>query len=799
MGRRLGLLAFATLGLWLAAGSASAQRVASVQTIARVIASGDVDGRFARPVCDRVDTLVPSEYAAFTYALQRNAQDRDHPMVIDTGGLLAPHGVARFSAERNPEALARMVRDLGYRALALGLNDLAAPRDSTIAAIAALRSHGIPTLASNLRCGAEAAAFCRELVDASDGLSMHRVNGHLMAVMAVLRPNATGLISPVRARGIVLEDPVATIARFTRMARERGAEIVLAVVDDHVEGGALNLATELPEDARPDLMLVSGQDELLFARPQSVRPVLVGPPENDGVEILIRDSLEMRDGYEFLAQPLEGRGISVAEPVRRWISRIGPDYCAQWGRPLAGATLSEPIEVDQMLSMVARILREATGADIAILNRQALDTRWRQAREGSLTASDVYIALEYDDPLLVAEVDERWLKRLARNAADRGTMVTPGLTWSGTGTSLAVQIGGHPAEARARYRVVTIRFLAAGGDGEAVPSLGTLGEWQTFGEESMRTTTLAYLEQPREGDPRQALPDADGTLEWQFRADADLLFSGSSIDNPRRRCTEAMLAMPGMCDADGFALTDGARVAAYDATQLSLADVITFGFNVTLAANAAAPDWTWQNTGNFLYRTAWTEPTGTTGSEFVEAADQIRTRSTLSWRGLREGDDQWYLPDPTADLFIESEFTAPESRGYQWFLTRPTLGFRFQLADKLQFQINGGFQVQVFQPDTNVEGGFGATMTLAPWDMIKLDQQFARLAFTFDYFLAFSEAQARGTLRGTVDAAFDLAGPLALVMQANLYLQHQSAQDIGAAISVSAGIRLGYLGRAVGP
>lgn len=800
MGGRLALVALATALPLAAVSPCRAQAPGTVRTIARVIASSEVEGRFVRPVCDRDDTLIPSDHAAFTFALQRNAADPDRPMVIDTGGLVSPHGVARFSAQRRPRALARMVRDLGYRALALGLNDLAAPRRATTDVVRELRAHGIPMLASNLRCDARAEAFCRELVDASDGISMHRVHGRRMAVMAVLRPTATGLISAERAVGIHLEDPVATIARFTRMARAQGADIVLAVVDDHVEGGALGLASQLPLDARPDLMLASGQDDLLFARPQTVRPVIVGAPENDGVEILVRESLEMRDGYEFLAQPLEGRGISVAEPIRAWIDAIGRDYCEEWGRPLAGAPLAEPIDVDQMMLLVGRILREAAGADVAILNRQALDTRWIPARAGSLSASDVYIALEYDEPLQVADVDERWLKRLARNAADRGTLVTPGLTWTGTGQELDVQVGGHAVESRARYRVVTIRFLAAGGDEAALPPLGHLGRWRALGEASLRTSTLEFLEEPRDEDPRGALPDPDDTLEWRFRADADLLFSGSSIDNPRQRCTDEMRASePERCDAEGFVTTDGARIPAYDATQLSLADVITFGLNVTLAADAAAPDWTWQNSGSFLYRTAWTEPRGSTGSAFVEAADQIRARSTLSWRGLRQGDDQWYLPDPTAEIFVETEFTEPAGRGYHWFLTRPTAGFRFQLADKLQVQINGGFQVQPLSPERQVEGGLGATMTLAPWDMIQLDRQFARLGFTFDYFLAFSDELARGTLRGTVDAAFDLAGPLALTVQTNVYLQHQSAQDVGAAISVSAGIRLGYLGRAVGP
>ncbi len=793
---RLALLALALSPLLT--GRVSAQP--RIRTIARVIATGDVDGRFAQPVCDRGQTLSPSDDAAFTYALLRHARQPDHPMVIDTGGLLAPHGVARFSAERDPEALATMVQQLGYRALALGLNDLAAPRESTTRVIGHLRRQGIPTLASNLRCTAEAAAFCAELVDASDGVSMHVVNHRLTAVMAVLRPSATGFISPERARGIVLEDPKETIQRFTRMAREAGAEIVIAVVDDHIEGGALALASELAEDARPDLILVSGQGALLFARPRTMLPVLVAPPENDAVEVRIRESLEIRDGYEFLAQPLEGRGISVGEPVRQWIDTIGAEYCEHWGRPLAGADLSEPIDVEGMLRLVARIIRDAIGADVAILNREILDSRWTPSRPGSLTASDVYIALEYDEPLQVADVDERWLKRLAASAESRGSIVTPGLTWRGSGTRLAVKVGGHPTDARARYRVVTIRYLATGGDDTVVPALGsTLGQWSSLGEASLRSTALAYLEGAREADPREALPDDDGTVEWQFRADADLTFSGSSIANPRRRCSDAMLiSEPERCDAMGFILTDGAQVPAYGSTQLSLSDVLTFGFNISLAANAAAPDWTWQNTGSLLYRTAWTQPTGTTGSEFAEAADQIRARSTLSWRGLRmQESGRWYMPDPTADLFIETEFTQPASRDYQWFLTRPTLGFRFQLDPKLQFQVMGGLQFQALDPNGDVDGGFGATLTLAPWDITKIELRSIRLAFTFDYFLVFDAADARGTLRGTLDASFDLAGPLALTFQSNLYLQHESAQDIGAAISVTAGLRLGYLGRAV--
>lgn len=788
-------------------------RAQRIQTIARVIATSDVDGRFARPICDRGDDLRASDHAAFTYALHRTARDPDQPMVVDMGGLLTPHGVARYAAAERPSSLAVMVRDLGYRALGFGLNDLAAPREGMLNVIRELRERGIPMIASNLRCGEEAAALCELLVDASDGPSMHVVNGRRMAVLSVLRTNATDLVAPDRAGGVHFDPPKETLERLTRLARDQGAEFVIAIVDAQIAGGPIALATELGDSRNsPNLLLVSGDDDILFARPSTVRPVLVGTPTQDAVEVRIRESNEIRDGYEMLAQPLEGRGITVGEPVLDWIDRIGESYCAAWGRPLAGGRIAadEEMTFDAMLELVARIMRERTGADVAVLNRQALDGRWRPAHADALTASDVFIAIEYDEPLEVAAVNDTWLTRLARAAQDGGRFVTPGLTWTGTGAATRVKVGGHATEGRASYRVVTIRFLAAGGDG-LLPALPSGSSWEIVpsggqGDDdetaTLRNVALDHLQEPSDEDPRQALGDPDATLEWIFRADADLTFAGSSIDNPQRRCPFDPLDPPPdasvTCDPMSGLVVDaeGNPTGAYSTTQLTQSDVMTFGFNLDLAANAAAPDWTWQNTGSVLYRTAWTE----TAQTFTEAADQIRARSALSWRGLRRGDAElWYLPDPTVDLFIESEITEPDNRDYHWFLTRPTLGFRFQLRDKLQLQLNGGFQVQLFDPEREVEPGVGATLTLQPWDLLKVESRFARLGFTFDYFLADLGDDNRGALRGSLDASYDLAGPLALAFRMELLLQHERNQDVGAAVSITAGIRLGSLGRAVGP
>ncbi len=715
-------------------------------------------------------------------------------MVIDTGGLLTPQGVARYAAQERPSSLAVMVERLGYRALAFGLNDLAAPRPGMSAVIRELRERGIPMVASNLRCTAATRELCDLLVDASDGPSIQEVAETRMAVLAVLRENARSLVAPDRAEGIVIESPADTIVRLTRIAREQGADIVVAVVDSGVSGGVVELASSLPADARPDLLLVSGGAELLFARPRTVQPVIVGAPGDDAVEVLIREADVTRDGYDMIARPLEGRGITVGEPVLDWIDRIGRSYCDAWGTPLAGGRLSEPLDGDGMLELATSIIRTVAGADVAVLNRQVLDTGWRPAQRGALTESDVYVALEYDEPLQIADVDGDWLKQLARNAESSHALVTSGLTWTGSGSSIDVKVDGQAPESRAHYRVVTIRFLAAGGDA-ALPSLPHGGRWQSLDDETLRTVVLDYLRRATDQDPRRAVPDPANTLQWIFRASADLSFSGSSIDNPRRRCT---LTTPPQECMDGLVVNmAGATVPAYTTSLLNRSDTLTFGVMIDLAADAAAPDWTWQNAVNLVYRTAWVN--GSNGGSFAEAADQIRGRSTLSWRGLRRGSDQWYVPDPTVDLFIESELTEPSDRQWHWFLVRPTAGVRLQLLDKLQLQLSGGFQIQPFDPQGYVEPGVGATLTLTPWDIMKLEERYARLSFTFDYFLADLANTNRSQLRGQLDASFDLAGPLALVLTLRVFVQGEEGQDVGAAIDATAGLRLGYLGRATGP
>ncbi len=751
--------------------------ISRVRTIARVIASAGVHGHLLDPVCDDETTLAPADEGMFTYAIVRSAREPDHPMVLDAGGLLAPNGVLRFAAERNPGALAEMVRGLGYRALAFGEGELGAPREDMIDLARELRARRIPMIASNLRCHGEASRLCDQIVDASDGISMHTALGARIAVMAFLRENALGHVAPELATGLSLDPLETAVEHDVRVARRHGADVVVVVLALSVDR-TLALINGLPAEARPDLVVLSDAGVHLFsARPTSVETAIVAPAPGDAAEIVVRDEQDLRIPRTITAEPIAMRGISTGEPVLDLADEIGETYCDAWGRTLPGAHLARPIDSDGIATLAAQIARERAGADIAVLNLDAVDATWRPAREGALTESDVFVALQYDEPLVVADVSRAWVEALAAHAA-RNHLVTPGLdTTSGT------RVGDRVLTTRAHYRVVTLRFLANGGDG-VLDGLDPheAPDWRPLDDATLRSVVQSALSERDVRDPRDVRAHPGDAPEWLFSGSLDGTFAGSSIANP-----------------------------GYDVAALNRSSTVSLGLEVNLGANASAPDWTWENAFVTRYRTQWSpSSTRTTSGAFNEAIDQIQFRSTASWRGFHTATDshEWYVPDPYIEAFVESELTQPGSRNFHWFLVRPLVGLRFTLMPELDIKLDVGFQTQalagglldaMMRPEGTVDGGLGAVVTLRPWDLLRDGERHTTLSGTADFFWSDPLTRNLWQLRGQLDAQIDLAGPLSITLGVRLYLQQDRQVALGTAVDATAGVRISGLGRVVGP
>ncbi|GAB4199783.1 MAG: hypothetical protein OHK0013_10230 [Sandaracinaceae bacterium] len=757
--------------------------------VARIIASGGVEGRFGVPVCEGGRDLAAHPRAAYTYALVRQARAADRPLVLDTGGLLEPGGISRFAAEHDPAAIAQLVEALGYRVLALGEDDLAARPRRHVPVLDALRARGIPVVASNLRCRASARALCDAVLDQGDEVPVLEVGERRVAVLAMLDPSVLVRVEPERARGIVLVPVAEALPPAVAHARER-ADLVVAVLALGLEEAFVRLDALAPSE-RPDLVILADSaTHLLFARPTSIVPAIVSPPDDDAVEVVVREDTEVRAGIpQMIAQPLGLSGVTAGEPVLDFLARIGPAYCEAWGHALEGGHLARPIDAEGITTLVAGLMRASVDADVAILNEGVVDGTFRPARVHELTESDLYVALEHDEPLYEAWVPREWIVELA-GRRERHGLVVAGLSGGGGD----VRVRGRPLVSRASYRVITVRFLARGGDA-ALPALPPGVSWTPVrlsslrggslpGDElereldpalSLREVALRELSRRDPRDPRDALSDGSETPEWVVQGFVDGTFAGSSVSNPGR----------------------------YDAALLNRASTVALGLEVSLRADATAPAWTWENLGVFRYRTQWTpgpEIMGARGpGAFTEAVDQIQLRSTGSYRGLRSAPHEVWVPDPYLEVFVETEVTQPPSRGFHWLLLRPTLGARFPLTTDLELKLQTGLQAQLLQPGNEAELGVGLLLTLRPWDLLRAGDRRVKLEGLVDFFYADPGDANRWQLRGSFDASLDLAGPLAMTFGVRAYLQQDRGADVGVAIDATAGFRIGTLTRAVGP
>lgn len=769
-------------GLLLATWSSSIAHAQLEPAELRIVSTAGVGGRFGRPLCEDGVTIAPVDEMAYLDTLAAEAHEVDAPLLIDAGGLVVPHGVARFATEYDTEALAELVQALGYRAIAFGHRELATSRKTLVPLLRAIQARGVPVLASNLRCEGAAGMLCDVVHDATDELMLFERPGRApIALAAFIDPTALEHVAPDRREGLSVAAIADALPAAVDRARALGATAFVAIVDLDVHH-ALELTHELPEDRRPE-MLVLGRtgDEVLFARPPTVHPAIVVAPRNGAVEAIIRPSVGPLP-RQVVARPMTVRERLDTHPVEDFLERIGPRYCHAWGHALSGGTLTTPLDHDGFAELVANLMRLVAGADVAILNRAAVSRSFEGVEDRALTESDVHLALPFDEPLVYADVDRDWLEHLMDRAGP-SDLVTPGLAFDDDSDDSDdeeegdIRVRGRSPVTRATYRIVTLRFLALGGDG-SLPDLPpqayhplTLGDDEDD-VETLRQMVRRLLASRSSVDPRDRVRSIDGRAEWILRGAVDGTFSGSSVTNP----------------------------ANFDAALLSRSSTLTLGIDVELHADADAPDFTWENGGTLSYRTQWTQSTapGVSGA-FTEAVDQLQLRSLFGYRGLRGRNSAFYVPDPYVEVFTETELTRPDSRNWHWLLFRPTVGARFPLADVLSVKLQAGLQSQLLSPTPTPQFGVGGVLTLTEWYLLRDGSRGVRLAGTADYFIADLGNTNAWQLRTTFDAAIDLIGPLALTLGVQVYAQEERDRAFGAAVDATAGIRLASLGRVIGP
>lgn len=737
----------------LALATLSVPNAVDAQSPLRVVASAGVAGEFARPICEDGQTLETLPFARTARVLATRRAQGD--IVIDTGGLFARHGVTRFTSREHPAALAALSEALGYHALAVSEADLGDPRDSLLARARALRERGIPMVASNLRCDENTHALCDVLWTAADGIPT--IDG--VAILSFIEPEALGRVGPASRRGLRLLPLATSVRRLVNAARERGAETVIAVIDSGRGAQAIARASaamqSIPSAERPDIVFsADAGSELLFARPADVRPAFVAGPPRGAVNLDVR-----RTGarYDLLATPIEGVDAAANDAIDDFIETVGASYCEHWGMPLAGGTLQREMNATDLVGLSAAVMREATGADVAVLNRYAIDERWSRD-EGVLSNSDVQIGIQYDENLVIGIVRGSWLRTLARRADP--ALEIPGLVLTNAHTTRELlKLHGRTVVDTAEYKVVTIAFLATGGD-EALPAFD---DWGPPDENiTLRGAVGEYLAVAREEDPRDDLDDASTAMEWTSNISTALTFTGSAV-------------------RDGGEYAEG---------PLTNQGQVLVGLQLNMQLNGASRLAAWSNELAAQYSLASTRET----DGFDEGSDQITYRTSAQYRGFRARVDELYVPDLILEGLLRTEFSKPDERENHFLNLRFVAGPQWRLHTYVSFRAVGG--VEIIEATSSalrrVEPGVGAQLNIKPWTLMRVGLRSLKVGMTLDYFASGFGGEVRHLVQGAFETQLNLSRTVGIGFSLSLYGLQEAEGPFSFALGTSANLQVGW-------
>jgi 2',3'-cyclic-nucleotide 2'-phosphodiesterase (5'-nucleotidase family) len=726
----------------------------------RIVASAGVRGHLADARCDEDTSLSPAPFAQLAGEIAAALERVPLGFAFDAGGLLSPHGVARHGLAEAPARLAELVASLGYRALALGEDDLEAPLDDLAALARELRERGIPIVATNLVCADAARALCEGLVTAEDGVSLFHLGKLKLAFLAFTSPRALDHLAPEHAESLTLLPVEASLPRATKRARELGADVVIATIDDGVGaaafGRALSIAAKLAPDERPDfIMSARGGSEVMFARPMTQEPPVIAAPIGGLAQIDLRH-VGQRDALDFRARML-APGEEPSPAVLAYLREIGPRFCASWGSALPSGALARPLDRDALLALVAGVARSATRADLIILPRDVVAQDFEPMRAGELTRADVEIGLLVDDPLVVADVDGKWLKALIKSADVEKTLLFPGLELKEKGKpGERVTLFDAVVDDEGVYRIVTTRPLERQG-----APLPPNAKFRPAGH-AVRTSVLVFLGEERAGDPREAVVDPASTLEWYGRFTADANFGGTVVRNP----------------------------GGYEESQLDRRDTIAFGVTSQADFGGASRAFGWENRFDLRYRVIKDEVQGT-----VEGDDFLSLISRAKWLGMRAERPKVYVPEPFTELYVESEFTQGPTRDFHHLFVRPTVGSVFRLIDPVLFSVRVGFQFEALDPNRVVEPGLGFRLEAANLEILKEGETKLVLRGFVDYFWSSFGRRDTHTLRSTVDVAFTLGKRFGAGVLLVVFGLRDEGRAFSVATNATAFLRASFYGR----
>ena len=302
------------------------------------------------------------------------------------------------------------------------------------------------------------------------------VSGLRVAVLGVVTPRTPKLTYPDNVAGLQFKGAAATVEKY--LPRLRGRADLLVVLSHLGFPADLHLAEKVPAIN----VIVGGHTHTRLIKPANVDGVIIvqawAHARALGVLDLTIDAGKIikADGRLEDIKPVPGQEDPAVQKI---VEKYRLQEDAVFGETVGEAAVDldgEHVNTREtnLGDLVADIVREKTGAEIALINGGAIRA---SIPKGPIKLKEVYKALPFNNYLVAfklrgADVKaalEHGVSAVEKHAGRFPQVSGLSFTYSpgapGGSRVREVQVGGRPLAPEGEYTVATLDFLAAGGDG----------------------------------------------------------------------------------------------------------------------------------------------------------------------------------------------------------------------------------------------------------------------------------------------------------------------------------------------
>lgn len=456
------------LVLSLVMGTAGSLAVLAAEKVLTIVSTSDFHGNLLQGQKDKAtgrDFGGAAVMAAYIAGIR--AQNPDGTLLLDDGDAMQGPPI---STAFKGQPVIEFYNAVGYAAMAIGNHEFDWSLDTMKQRIAQAK---FPVLSANIFNKADG-----RRPDWARPYTMVTVNGLKVGIIGVSTVQTPVVTLPEIVRGLEFRDPAPVVNALVPELKGKGADLVVVIA--HL-GGAQDKSGAVTGEIADLAKAVKGVDAIFGGHTHTTVAGTV-----NGVPVLIPYYNGRAVGITKLTYDTSSaRVVKVEQEVATtFADQVKPDataaaivdkYNKDLGPKMAEVLGNAPAEIlrnyDQesaLGNMVADIMREAAGAQIAFTNAGGLRT---DIPAGPITLGKIWEVMPFDNTIVTMELTGAQVLEILKNKS-KGMVQSSGLKFkydpAAPGDARAVLevalSDGKPLDPNRVYTVATNNFMATGGD-----------------------------------------------------------------------------------------------------------------------------------------------------------------------------------------------------------------------------------------------------------------------------------------------------------------------------------------------